>query len=69
MTFNTEEAARYCGMKVSAFRYHVYKKHAIQPVEKLTGDWIGTRLVFRQEDLDQFKAAKKGRGRAAKKDK
>lgn len=64
----TQEAAHYCGMKLSTFRYHVYITKSIAPDNKKAGEWVGTRLQFSTEALDKFKVApRRGRGKPSKK--
>lgn len=64
----TQEAANYCGMKLSTFRYHLYVTKAIAPTKKKVGEWVGSRLLFDQADLDRLKSTpQKKRGRPSKK--
>jgi hypothetical protein len=56
--FDTNRAAEYCGLKLSAFKYYVYRKQAIR------GELKGGVLIFRKSALDDFmKKRTDGRGR------
>jgi hypothetical protein len=53
------DAARYCGMSISALKYHIYT------AGDLSGRSIGHSLIFERAQLDQFLAEKRRPGRPA----
>lgn len=57
--YGTNEAAKYVGLTVPAFKYHIYN-------DNVEGQMIGNSLVFTQDELDRFKKEKRGPGRPPK---
>lgn len=62
--FSTSEAADYLGVKLITMKKYVHGDEHRQPV--LKGTKVGNSLVFTQEELDIFKAQRRGRGRPRK---
>lgn len=62
--FSTSEAAKYLGVKLITMKKYAHGDKRRPPV--LKGTKVGNSLVFTQEELDAFKAKRRGRGRPPK---
>jgi len=61
--YGTREAAEKLGLTLSGLRYYLYrdKRHILQASHRLGG-----RLFFTEDDLEQFRQARRGPGNPGK---